>query len=574
MLARGDAVCMDSLKDTLNTKRRRNSLPLSHIALQLPPELLQKIFLFLVDLYVARESLHSSGRPDWIAITYVCRYWRSAALGQPELWSSITPGFSFSWSQAMVERSAPLPMRINMHIRPFFHGGHESLAASELLAASKIRSLRLSGHPADVLEVLNRLCSPSPLVSLSLWVTRMGEPVDLPEAMCHRDTPHLRRLTFETPACIRAPVWLLAGVTHFTTSASVSLHELLLPLQAMPQLQMLRVVQLLNERDDQDAPEQVPLPRVVLPRLSLLSFCDNTPRRLVIISSRIDAPPTIRRHFFWRVFLVPGWEGWGDMFTAMQAIIPTDSAPGIDDGGLRFAQVTGGHEQGSFEVWSRAGPENARANAGPFPCEDALFLFRAEWQRLRVFIPDGEGTIDELLPFFHLANLCAHLRTARIVDLAVAPETSTAIEHGTGVQDAPDVVERWQALLAALPSVKTLRLHRGSPACLSVLRALSSSAALLPHLQRVFVVQSTVRYATTSDARPGGIRIYGVDANSAMASRKLVQANVGVVLVEVVSERSGLEVVLVGCEVDEEALEELRKRARVHIGDALMYTQL
>ncbi|KAH9055324.1 hypothetical protein EDB87DRAFT_1641794 [Lactarius vividus] len=568
MLARGDAVCIGSIL-------RMKFLPPSHIALQLPLELLQKIFLFLVGLYVARESLHSSGRPDWIAITYVCRYWRSAALGQPELWSSITPGFSFSWSRAMVERSAPLPMRINMHIRPFFHSGLESIAASELLSASRIRSLRLSGHPADVLEVLNRLGNPSPLVSLSLWVTRVGEPVDLPEAMCDGDTPHLRRLTFETPACIRAPVWLLAGVTHFTTSASVSLHELLLPLQAMPQLQTLRVVQLLNERDDQNAPEQVPLPRAVLPRLSLLSFCDNTPRRLVIISSRIDAPPTIRRHFFWRVFLVPGWEGWGDMFTAMQAIIPNDSAPGIDDGGLRFAQVTGGHEQGSFEVWSRTGPESARGNAGPFTREDALFLFRAEWQRLRVFMPDGGGPIDELLPFFHLANLCAHLRTDRIGDLAVAPETSsTTIKHGTGVQDAPEVVERWQVLLAALPSVKTLRLHRGSPACFSVLRALSSSTVLLPHLQRVFVVQSTVRCATASDACLGGIGIYGVDANSVMANRKLVQANVGAVLAEVVNGRSGLEVVLVGCEVDKEALVVLRKRTRVHIWDSSMYTQL
>jgi len=94
-----------------------------------------------------------------------------------------------------------------MHIGTYFEDGLKLLVASELLpSASRIRTLRLSGEPADVLKVLNRLCSPSPLESLSLWMTGMGEPVDLPETLCDRDAPHLRRLAFGTPACIRAPV--------------------------------------------------------------------------------------------------------------------------------------------------------------------------------------------------------------------------------------------------------------------------------------------------------------------------------------------------------------------------------
>ncbi|KAI9453466.1 hypothetical protein BJY52DRAFT_1123570, partial [Lactarius psammicola] len=225
-----------------------------------PLELLQKIFLILVDLYLAQQSLHPSSRPDWIEITYVCRYWRSAALGLPELWSSITPFYSVSWSRAMVERSSPLPMRIDMQIAPFFVDRLGSLVASELLpSASRIRTLRLSGYDADILKVLNRLCSPSPLESLSLSIctASIGESVELPGALCDRDVPHLRRLTFETPVRIRAPVWLLAGITHFTTNAGISLHELLGTLQAMPQLEVLCVGHILNERD---ASEQVPLP--------------------------------------------------------------------------------------------------------------------------------------------------------------------------------------------------------------------------------------------------------------------------------------------------------------------------
>jgi len=262
----------------------------------------------------------------------------------------------------------------------------------------------------------------------------------------------------------------------------------------MPQLEVLCVAHIPNEWDDKDAPEQVSLPRAVLPCLSLLSFRDNTPRRLVILSSRIDAPPTLRRQLFWRAWSIQGWEPWESTSTAMQALVPNDSAPGIDDGGLRFAQVTGGFEHGSFEVWSRTGSESASSDAGASAREDALFLFHIKWKRLLVLTLGEEVPREEVRPFFHLASLCAHLRTACIVDLVAAPETSSVIEHwAADVPDAPDVMVQWQALFAALPSVKTLRLHRGSPACLSVLRALSRSAGLLPHLQRIFVVQSTVR---------------------------------------------------------------------------------
>ena len=62
------------------------------------------------------EVIRSWGRPNWIEITYVCRYWRSAALDLRKLWSSITPELSITWSQAMIERSSPLSMSITMRV--------------------------------------------------------------------------------------------------------------------------------------------------------------------------------------------------------------------------------------------------------------------------------------------------------------------------------------------------------------------------------------------------------------------------------------------------------------------------
>ncbi|KAH9009855.1 hypothetical protein EDB83DRAFT_449810 [Lactarius deliciosus] len=558
MLAGGDA------KIALNTGLGRNGPPPSDAAIQPPFEILQIIFLFLVDHFLARkesvqEAFHSSGRPDWIAITYVCRTWRSVALSQPELWSSITPNLSIFWSQAMVERSAPLSMRIDMEVGASV-GGFELLAALELLLTSglRTRTLRLSGLRHDILSILNRFSGPSPLEALDLCILYPG-PVDLPVALLGGKAPHLRYLKFETLAHIRPPGWLLAGITHFTTGERLPLRSLLSALQAMPQLEVLCLEDVDAAGHNIDSPGHVPPPRVTLPHLSLLSIRDDhSPNDFITIPSLIDAPPTLRRHFFWYKEVILSWEEWASVFKAIQALIPGNSALGVNDGGLRVANVMGQHRLHCIEVWSRTYSEGASTAAR----EDALFLFGVSWSQSAH--SEGGQTLHHS-PSFRLASLCAHLGTAHIEDLTIAPEMAIEGERTTS---APDVAAQWQALLAALPSVKTLRLHGGSPTCVLVLRALSASAQpFLPHLQRVFVFHSAVR--TAAPAGPDATGVYG--AGSSFASRKFVQAGVGVELVEAVSGRSGLEVVLAGCEVDEEALQALQTRARVYIGHERVY---
>ncbi|KAH9005348.1 hypothetical protein EDB83DRAFT_2464741 [Lactarius deliciosus] len=526
------------------------------LALQLPVEILQEIFHFFAGLYPPPSPFRSSGQPDWIVVTYICRYWREAALGMPKLWSSITPGLSVSWSRAMTKRSSPLPMHIDMRIGACYRDGLESFAALELLLTARIRTLRLSGYADDIHSVIHDLRRPSPLESLSLQAVPnrvQSFDVNLPEALFGGEAPYCRRLTFDTSASIHAPRWLLTGITHLTTSANFALSVLLDMLQATPRLEVLCIVHMSTGWRDTTLPGGVPPQRVALPRLSLLSL-HGTPGHLVALSSRLDVPPALRRQLFWSTG--PIWRG--DDLTDTQALIPHDSAPGVDDGGLRIARVIGELERGSFEVWSRTDSESAGAAAR----EDALFLFNNNWNlpvRLR-------GFLARSYPFFRLASLCALLGTARVEHLTVAPETpiegaGTAGEY-VPTRKLPDVAAPWQALLAALPSVKTLRLHHGSPACLSVLSALSASAGLLPHLERVLVVQSIVRYATA--------HLHGTDVagfGSAVAKREFVQANLGPELVDSVKERPGLEVVLIRCEVDDEALDALQKRVRVVICD-------
>lgn len=542
------------------------AFPPSSLALQLPVEILQEIFLFfagLYRLYPPPSPFLSSGQPDWIAVTYICRYWREAALGMPKLWSSITPGLSVSWSRAMTERSSPLPMHIDMRIGACYRDGLDSFAALELLLIARIRTLRLSGYADDILNVIHDLRRPSPLESLSLQAVPnrvQSFDVNLPEALFGGEAPYCRRLTFDTSASIHAPRWLLTGITHLTTSANFALRVLLEVLQATPRLEVLRIVHTSTGWRDPTPPGGVPPQRAALLRLSLLSL-HGTLGHLVALSSRLDVPPTLRRQLFWSTGPILMWHSLVEMFTDTQAFIPHDSAPGIEDGGLRIARVMGRGKRGSFEVWSRTASGSASAAAR----EDALFLFNIDWD-----LPVHGSWFFKQHPFFRLASLCVHLGTERVEHLTVTSETAIEGAGTTGgrttvVLETPDVAEQWKALLAALPSVKTVRLHRSSPTCLSILRALSASADLFPHLEKVLVVQSIVRYAA---ADLNGTGIAGSESSSAVASREFVQVNVGAELVDSVKERSGLEVVLVKCEVDGDALDALRERARVVICDS------
>jgi hypothetical protein len=470
--------------------------------------------------------------------------------------------------QTMIERSAPLPMTIITLINdapaPLEPQGVNPLAASELLSTSgsRIRTLALEGRNADVLNTLNRLCRPSVVESPSLTLLSFGDSVDLPESLYGGDAPHLRSLTFTSDPYIRAPLWLLANITHFTNNICVSLDDLVETLEAMPQLEVLCVVRIFERPDSTDLylDKDLPLlPRTKLPRLSLLSIRDIIPSSFLILSSWIDGPPTLRRHFYLQDDFDLLEEIWS--LTTLLPFIPSDSTLGANDGGLPIAQLCE-HEFNSFEMLSRTYSESASTAAR----EDALFLFQTKWPMRKI--------LDSCYPH---PSLCIsgvpYIKD--IEDLTIAQETGVdgpvaAYVHQAAVRD---ILAEWAQLLDEMSSVKTLRLHRGTYVCVSVLRVLSTNLGpmvlkILPHLQRVIVTNSAIH--SDALASPDSGREAG--ARSSVAGRKFVLMNVGPKLLELVKERSGLlEVVLAGCEVEEEMLDDLRKWARVYIGHERVY---
>src|SRR5277367_6303724 len=84
----------------------------------LPPELLRVIFKACADRQSADPGTQYSSNIQWIAITHVCRYWRSVALGYSDLWRRLY-FFNPDVTKEMIHRSqgANLEVVINASSR-------------------------------------------------------------------------------------------------------------------------------------------------------------------------------------------------------------------------------------------------------------------------------------------------------------------------------------------------------------------------------------------------------------------------------------------------------------------------
>jgi hypothetical protein len=364
----------------------------------------------------------------------------------------------------------------------------------------------------------------------------------------------------------------------------MALPELLETLRVMPQLQILRVQHCRAVWDEDTAEGGPPLRTVTLPHLQLISFRDTTPRRFVLLIPRIDAPPTVRRHLFWRSWAVASWERWSGMLDAMRAFIPRDSVFGARDGGLRVARVRGGPARGSFCAWSRSASISGEEEVKE---EDALFLFQIDWRGSPVD-PRGETLLEHSSPFYHLGGLCTQLPAMHVENLTIEPEPEQDREpvvvndhhHANGAGIVSTSMAHWESLLRALGTVQGLRLQGGGTS--SLLQTVDSDI-LLPHLQKLYIVQCNIR-CTAQPAPLDGAVLWNLKrlalrsgGGSALghagpvAHDGVLGRSVGNELVALVRRRFGLEVILVGCDVDDEALDELRKHAQVSIGDEWVY---
>ena len=149
------------------------------IAFRLPPELLAAIFLECAQL--CRYD-GSCGRqvPRWVAISYVCQYWRNVALDCSHLWACLF-FVSPEWIDEQLRRSKTVPLIVHIHDSWTLHDPGFLRSLEKVLDnANHIQDLWIGWPSQDMIDVINaRLNAAAPLLQ-SLYLSAMYCPSD-----CH-----------------------------------------------------------------------------------------------------------------------------------------------------------------------------------------------------------------------------------------------------------------------------------------------------------------------------------------------------------------------------------------------------
>ena len=130
----------------------------------LPPELLSAVFL-----EYARDSASNvwdaTTVPHWVAVSYVCHYWRNVALHCANLWGSHLFFVSPEWMDELLRRSKNVPLIARVDLR---HSGPHMGSVRSLEKAlgdmERIQDLRIN-FPDDMIEIIQpRLNVAAPLL--------------------------------------------------------------------------------------------------------------------------------------------------------------------------------------------------------------------------------------------------------------------------------------------------------------------------------------------------------------------------------------------------------------------------
>jgi hypothetical protein len=295
-----------------------------------------------------------------------------------------------------------------------------------LAGCTRLRSLRLVGGRREVCTVLDALCAPTPLRSLTLSLLENGPPVILPETLFGGEAP-IRHINFTESCCIVAPPHLLRGVTHFASGENIPLPNLFDALRQMPALTHF-TLQYYSYRSSHWLETDVPHDLMVdIPHLTHLIVWASSPHFFVLLNEHLSLPKGVKRRLYLEAGFVEGWGRWERWFDTFPSIIEAAN-------GLQYAKLYGGVERGSFCAWTSMDPVG----------EDAEFYFNIYWSGTPAPPCFPTGPIS---PIFHLHTLC---------DL-IGASTQVRYLELEGVEKLPNLYF-WR-LLQKLQGVEQLVIH-------------------------------------------------------------------------------------------------------------------
>ena len=430
----------------------------------LPLEVLQYIFLCCTEPRVGGNHLNNKTSPEWLPITQVCRSWRAVAHTYPPLWATITPNLDMFWADILQQRSKPLPLDVHIRVgRRDIDDREASMTAYTALTilrhiSHRMRTLRLDGSREHIQCILSTLHRASRLHSLSINVPLwdLGDPISIPENVFAFDAP-VRTLSFSADRALRAPVWLLRGLTTFTTGGKVPLPPLMDALSKMHALESFTLLHCTTSWDEGNLPNTP----IEMDRLEEFVVRADSPRHFALLATHLVMPETARRRLAVRTLAAPGWGFWAPWFDVFPPLYAAR-------GGLRHVHISGGPTHGRFRTWTD-GPHD----------DMARFCFELEWNG-SPRAPDGVRAIELTSPFYRLHTLCNELKAAGVERVVVEGDPEhIAVQEGY-----------WHQLLARLPAVEELWLHPGTAEVLQSACAPQDGAErVLRSLKRVYVVE-------------------------------------------------------------------------------------
>jgi F-box-like len=234
----------------------------------LPPELLRAIFKACADppsTEPGNWSWYDARKMQWIAITRVCRYWRSVALGYSDLWKRLR-FFNPKITKEMIHRSqgANLEVIINASYRSIAKSTIIPMVLAELHRISMLHIKRL-----ELLESLVNGLSAAPKLEYLYLSASEIMVFYIPDTIFSRETPALRSLelhscTFTSPSPSSGTVsYPNCPIGHIPSTIS----QIVSFLRGAPMLHTLILDTVLPYADTGDA-----YPNLVLPKLSRLEL--------------------------------------------------------------------------------------------------------------------------------------------------------------------------------------------------------------------------------------------------------------------------------------------------------------
>lgn len=427
----------------------------------LPVEILAHIFTFCTDQAPGKsKSFPPCTIPAWLPITHVCRYWRTASLSHPPLWTSTTPDLSLRWVKIFMERSRTMLMDFDIRISYYrglldFHNNIVLLLSD----FTRIRSLRLTGTPSIVCPILDSLCTslPRPVQSISLFLDEYGEKVNhvFPDNSFGGMVP-IRHLHFVVNGRIVVPHSLLRGVTHFTSTESISPTELLNMISQMPSLTYLELHPLdylwCGSRVDEALLVPIQVPQLT----NLVSHTTGTPDTFIVLNRLLLNDSAKRR----LELELPQCSGLSET----EGLLPVIEAAG----GFQHVHFSGDLKKGWFRIWT---------GSVATTWEDARFCLFAEWERRTSSYRDGS-----------LPSLFRKLGMAQARRLVI----NFPHVHVWKYKLKDLSMSYWWRLLETLPGIEELELSLTGAGVPGDVWKVSTNPAVLPALRRVRIVADGV----------------------------------------------------------------------------------